>query len=90
MEGTRLILNNGTTIEGGSAGYASGNLWLYFTGYTMMEIATMFCNPEVTSHIVFQYGEMEDVYDGYTSCINMNIDIDGNASVCLTKPTQAQ
>lgn len=90
MEGIRLILNDQTIIENGSAGYSAGNLWLYFAGYTMIEIATMFCNPEVTTHIVFQYGEMEDVYDGYTSCTSMSIDIDGNASVCLVKPTQSE
>ena len=90
MEGVRLILNDQTIIENGSAGYSAGSLWLYFTGYTMMEIAQIFCDPGKTSHIVFQYGEMQDTYDGFTSCINMSIDIDGNASGCLVKPTQCE
>lgn len=85
MEGLRLILNDGTIIEEGSAGYAQGFLWLYFTGYTFLETAMIFSDKTKTQHIVFQYGEMQDVYDGFTECVNVNIDIDNKISVCLTK-----
>ena len=84
MEGQRLILNDGTTIEPGRAGYAQGFLWLYFVG-TMQQAASLFFDPSKTSRIVFQYGEMQDTYDGFTTCMNIGADVDGNISVCMTK-----
>ena len=85
MEGQRLILKNGKTIEGGRAGYAEGFLWLYFTGYTMQSAAEMFFNTSRTDRIVFQYGEMEDVYEHFTVCRSLQIDADGLISVCMEK-----
>ena len=85
MEGRRIILNDGTRLEGGEAGYSQGFLWIYLHGMTMMQAAMLFLNPEKTAKIVFQYGEMQDEYEGYTSCININIDVDGRLSVCLTR-----
>lgn len=85
MEGLRLILNNDITIEGGRAGYAGGFLWCYFTGYTLAEAAAAFLNPANTALIVFQYGEMEDRYEGFTTCTVLSTDADGQISVCLTK-----
>lgn len=83
--GQRLILNDGTIIEGGKAGYAQGFLWCYFTGYTLPQAAMLFFDPTKTARIVFQYGEMEDVHEGFTNCINTGIDVDGRVSVCMTK-----
>ena len=85
MEGQRLILNNGTVIEGGSAGYSGGFLWCYFSGMTLAQVSGLFLDPANTARIVFQYGEMEDTYTGYTTCMNMGVDADGNGSVCLFK-----
>lgn len=81
----QLVLNDGTTIENGTAGYSKGFLWLYFSGYTMPQIAMLFCDPTKTARIVFQFGESENTYEGFTVCKSMNIDVDGNASVCMTK-----
>lgn len=85
MEGRRLILNHDITIEDGTAGYAGGFLWCHFTGYTLAEAAGIFLDPGNTARIVFQYGEMEDVYEGFTNCTNLATDTDGRVSVCLTK-----
>ena len=85
MEGRRLILNDDITIEDGTAGYAGGFLWCYFTGMTLAAAAVIFLNAENTQLIVFQYGEMEDRYEGYTNCTNLATDADGRISVCLTK-----
>ena len=81
----RLILNDGTTIENGDAGYSDGSLWLFFTGYTMQEMAGMFLDPEKTSKIVYQYGDMSAEYDNFTNCKTMTIDTDGNNSVCMAR-----
>jgi len=84
--GRRLILKDGTTIEDGEAGYAGGFLWLYFTGNTVSEATAVFSDPKKTGTIKFQYGTMEDIYDGYTDFRNIMTDADGNLSVCMTKP----
>ena len=84
MDGIRLVLNNGTVIENGRAGYASGFLWLRLPGYTMQTAAALAFNTAATKRIVFQYGQMEDVYEGYTSCTCINEE-DGLISVCMVK-----
>lgn len=80
----RLILNDGTIIENGRAGYAIGFLWLRLPGYTMQEAAEIAFNPAKTKRIIFQYGQMEDVHEGFTSCTCINNE-DSMISVCLVK-----
>ena len=81
----RLILKDGTVIEGASAGYNTGTLWCYMKGLSLMEAAAIFFDPGKTARIVFVYGEMEDVHVGFTRCTNLKIDSDGEVAVCLMK-----
>ena len=83
--GQRLILNDGTVIEDGRCGYSTGSLWCWITGYTMSEAAGIFFDPEKTSIIVYEYGEMSDEYQGFTNCVNLFIDEDGQVSACLKR-----
>ena len=85
MEGRQLILNDGTIIENGEAGSSDGILWCYFTGYTLQEAAAMFFDVGKTSRIKFVYGEMQDEYEGFTNCFNINVDVDGRVSVGLKR-----
>lgn len=85
MDGRRLILADGTVIDGGEAGYADGFLRCWFEGYTMQEVAQIFLDPEKTAVIVFEYGEMSDRYDGFTNCRSISVSADGLNSVCMTK-----
>ena len=85
LRGQRLILKSGITIEDGSAGYADGYLWCWFTGMTLPVAASMFFDPANTSVIRYQYGEMEDRYEGYTDCVHMDINAYGQVSICLKK-----
>ena len=86
-EGQRLILKDGTTIEDGRAGYSQGYLWCHFSGYTLQQAAAIFFDMDKTDQILYQYGEDEDEYNGFTSCILLKIDEDTHeVSVCLTKP----
>ena len=85
MEGIRLILNDGTVIEDGRAGYSTGSVVLMFTGYTLQEAIGIVFDPSKTSRITFQYGEMEDVYEGYTNCVNVGIDGDGEITAIMEK-----
>ena len=86
--GKRLILNDGTSIEEGRAGYAQGFLWCYLPNYTMQQAASLFFDAQKTERIVFQYGEMEDEYTGYTNCIRLMADTDGIVSVCMTRGSE--
>lgn len=83
--GQRLIMNDGTVIENGRAGYSQGTLVCFVTGFTMQQAANLFFDAEKTSKIIFQYGEMSNEYDGFTNCININKNVDGVVSVCMTK-----
>lgn len=76
---------DGTTIENGEAGYSGGFLWLYIVGMTLPAVAAIAFDPAKTGHIVFQYGEMQDEYDGFTVCTDLSIDNDGRVSVCMVK-----
>ena len=85
MEGRRLILNDGTTIEDGSCGYSDRRLWCWISGYTMQEAAAIFFDTNKTTKIVYQYGDMSDEYDGFTVLTHLMIDDDGQVSACLVK-----
>lgn len=84
MEGRRLILNDETVIEGGQAGYSSGFLWLWMPGITMQTAAMIAFDTDKTERIVFQYGEMEQTYDGFTRCTQI-MQEETQIAVCLTK-----
>ena len=84
MEGLRLILMDGTILENATAGSAGSFLWCNVPGMTMAQAAAVFLDPEKTGHIVFQYGEMTDEYDGFTNCTAL-METGGNISVSLTR-----
>lgn len=85
MEGERLILADRTILENGRAGYSGGLLWLWFSGMTLAEAAAIALNPQKTIWICYQYGEMEKIYEHYTVCTNIGIDMDGEISVSLRR-----
>lgn len=87
--GRRLILADGTRIEDGEAGYAEGFLWCYFGGMTMTEAAGIFLDAEKTARIRFEYGEMADEYEGFTTVRVMRTDVDGEISICLEKGAES-
>ena len=84
MEGRRLVLNDGTEIENGEAGYANQRLWCFLPGYTIQAAAAIFFDAGKTAKIVFQYGEMQDEYNGFTNCVNL-MQEETRVCVCLTK-----
>lgn len=84
MEGLRLILSDGTIIENGRAGYAEGSLWLYLPGMSMMEAAMIAFDAEKTAEIIFQYGEEEKTYEGFTNCIRL-MSNESEIAVCLVR-----
>ena len=80
-----LILADGTIIENGSAGMSDDFLWLWFPGWTMMQAAEKVFNPSVMGTIYYQHGEgNEDVYTGYTTCLNLTVN-NGEIAIRLAK-----
>lgn len=84
MTGRRLIFGNGQVIENGEAGLSSNILHLWIPDMTMAEAAQLALDQTRTFLIRFQYGEMEDVYEGYTNCYGIAID-DEQISIRLKK-----
>lgn len=81
--GQRIILKDGTTLENGRCGYAEGFLWCWVR-MTIQQAAELFFDPEKTGTIIFEYGEMQDEYEGFTSCTRIMQGEDETA-VCLVK-----
>lgn len=84
MDGQRLIFDDETVIEDGRAGYSDGFLWLWMPGLTMQTAAMIVFDAEKTARIVFQYGEMQDEYEGFAKCIRI-IEEENEIAVCMTK-----
>ena len=84
MTGIRLILNDGTIIENGTAGVSEKILWLWIPGYTMAQAAEIFFDQSKTEKIIFQYGQMEDVFRNYTNCTSLMMD-SAEVAVCLER-----
>ena len=84
LDGRRLILNDGTTLERGEAGFAEGFLWCYIPNFTMQQAASLFFDASKTSRIEFDYGDMKDTYEGYTTCTRL-LDEGDRVSVCMVR-----
>lgn len=84
MNGRQLRLNDGTTYPNGSAGLAEGFLWCTIPGGRLEKIAPVFLNKEKTTVILYDYGEMQDRFEGFTQVWAMQTAAD-SCSVCLVK-----
>lgn len=87
MDGRSLILNPGPNqieLSGSDAGYAEGVLWLYIRGQTLAQAFALLSDPANTAVIRYDYGEMSDVYEGYTH-LTVLMERDGEVSAALTK-----
>ena len=87
MNGRQLVLNDGTIIPNGEAGLASGFLWCYLPGYTIQQAASLFFDASKTSRIVFDFGEMSETYEGYTTCTRL-LDEGDRVSVCMVRGSE--
>ena len=80
----RLILNDGTILEGGSAGDAGQNLWLIVPGITMREAAEIAFDENKTEKVVHEYGNEQNVYEGFTRCTKLMDDGD-KITICMAR-----
>lgn len=83
-----LVFADGTKMKGASCGYAEGHLWCWVTGLSMIQAAQVFLDSAKTDRITFQHGDSEDVFEGFTDCTNLFINMDGQISASLTKGDQ--
>ena len=92
MNGRKLVFNPGGNefvLPDSEAGYADGVLWLYLQGVTMAQAFELLSDPAYTSVIVFQYGEMEDRYEGMTRLTAILAD-DGQVRAALKRGADAE
>ncbi len=61
-----VTLNNGTIFEDSDCGYADRKLWCFIKGISFGEAYAAFSDPESTKEIRFLYGNVEEIYKGFT------------------------
>ncbi len=90
MDGRSLILNPGPSqieLPGSEAGYAEGVLWLYIKGQTLAQAFAFLSDPANTAVIRYEYGEMVDVFEGFTHLTTL-MERDGEVSAALKKEAE--
>lgn len=90
MDGRSLILNPGPNqieLPGSDAGYAEGVLWLYIQGQTLAQAFAFLSDPANTAVIRYEYGEMADVFEGFTHLTTL-MERDGEVSAALKKEAE--
>lgn len=90
MDGRSLILNPGPNqieLPGSEAGYAEGVLWLYIQGQTLAQAFAFLSDPANTAVIRYEYGEMADVFEGFTHLTTL-MERDGEVSAALKKEAE--
>lgn len=80
-----LVLNDGTVIENGQAWNPIDELRCFFDGYTMQEAASMFLDPTKTERITAQGDGTQEVFEGFTVCVSIEMDAQGFIHVGLKK-----
>jgi hypothetical protein len=73
---TRLILKDGTVLEGCECGYANKELWCFLKNRTMADAIQYFSDPAKFETIVFEFGIPIDytrlTYSGFTELITIS------------------
>ena len=67
MEGRRIRMKDNTVYEEGEIGYADGVIWCFLKNVDLISAFQNFSDPEKAQKLVFEYGEMSDVYEDFTS-----------------------
>ena len=81
----QLRLNDGTVL---ACNFCSGSAALVMSiasELSFLEIAEIFADPALTQTMTFIYGEMQDVYSGYTTLVMINNANPGEYLISLKK-----
>lgn len=65
--GRQIVMNDGTIYEDATIGYNGGVIWCNVPNKTIADVIPDFTDHQKTEKLIFQYGEDEDVYEGYTT-----------------------
>lgn len=83
-----LTLNDGTVFQA-DVGFADGVLWCWLhDGTTLMQAFMAFSNAENTSVITFDYGSVQEVYEGFTQLSYIAVNYNGTVDIALKQPKQ--
>ena len=85
MEGRRVVMADGTELLNAEIGYANRHIWCYLKDITLPMAYDLFSDPQKTGALVFDYGDMQDVYEGFTELHAIQKSEDG-VDVRLDKP----
>ena len=66
MEGRRVVMADGTELIDATIGYANRHIWCYLQNITLPVAYDLFSDPQKIGTLVFDYGDMQDVYEGFT------------------------
>ena len=83
--GRRIVFADETVFEDAEIGYTEGMIWCYLPSDDLTAAFLIFSNPEKTSRMEFQYGEMTDVYEGYTDIVLIQKNNDHQITVALKR-----
>lgn len=62
----KIILNDGTVYEDSDVGFADGVIWCFIKNKTIVDVFHDFSDPAKIEKIVYEYGEDQKVYEGFT------------------------
>lgn len=77
MEGRRIVMADGTELMDSEIGYSNQHIWCFLKNITLPVAYDLFSNPQKTGTLIFDYGEMQDVYEGFTQINTIKISEDG-------------
>lgn len=84
----RIILADGTILEGSECGYAEKRLWCFLKGLTFVQAFQIFSDPEKIKKIIFEYGYVDSpIREEYIGFINMVsiVKRETTIDICLEK-----
>lgn len=73
MEGRRIVMADGTELMDAEIGYANRHIWCHLKNITLPMAYDLFSNPQKTGTLIFDYGDMRDVYEGFTQVNTIKI-----------------
>lgn len=85
MEGRRVVMADGTELLDAEIGYTDKHIWCFLKHITFFEAYDLFSNPLKTQTLIFDYGDMQDVYEGFTELDTIKKTEDG-VNVRMNKP----
>lgn len=89
MEGRRIVMADGTELIDSEIGYADGKLWCFLKNVNFSGAYSLFSDPQKTSTLIFDFGDMQSVYEGFTELGGIMKTEDG-VDVQLMKPQEVQ